>query len=110
MPGPAWLNGCSKWKAIYPSVGMPPQKSPVEASQGSRKRSTLRNTGQLAVKGLTLMKSEATRVAKESLVLKILVSGVRFRPGPPRTLQRERQPMQVGVIVSTEDSQLPHFS
>ena len=33
-------------------------------------------------------------------VLKILVSVVRFRPGPPRMLQRERQPKQVGVVVS----------
>jgi hypothetical protein len=31
--------------------------------------------------------------------LKILVSVVRFRPGPPRISLTERQPMQVGVFV-----------
>ena len=39
------------------------------------------------------------RYILQSLVLKILVSVVRFRPGPPRISLTERQPMQVGVFV-----------
>jgi hypothetical protein len=45
------------------------------------------------------MKSKATRVAKQSLVLKILVSVVRFRPGPPRTYLAQLQSIVIGVVV-----------
>jgi hypothetical protein len=38
--------------------------------------------------------------AGPTLRLKILVSVVRFRPGPPRTSFTQRPLMQVGVVVS----------
>jgi len=37
---------------------------------------------------------------RQNLVLKILVSVVRFRPGPPRTHLAQRQSIVIGVVVS----------
>ena len=55
---------------------------------------------QLAGSSRTLVRQTDGVVAGAARRLKILVSVVRFRPGPPRTSQANRRSMQIGVVVS----------
>jgi hypothetical protein len=54
----------------------------------------------LPVSSRTLVRQIDGVAAGATLRLKILVSVVRFRPGPPRTSFTQRPLMQVGVVVS----------
>jgi len=54
----------------------------------------------LASSRKTLVRQTDGVAAGAARRLKILVSVVRFRPGPPRTFQAKRRSMQIGVFVS----------